>query len=164
MNPGVTEILDNGKDDDCNPDTGDNSSDIDNDGLADDWEIANFGNLVDQDGDGDPDEDDLTNEQEENLGSDPNNARPDAPILLFPDDDAQDVSLMTELEVDTSFSEPEGDGHALTRWQISTDETFGDDTQLVLDFESDTALYVAGGVWVYPGSSDTDFFWRAQLY
>lgn len=47
------------------------NTDSDNDGLLDEWEINNFGNL-DQNGDGDPDNDGVSNRFEEKLGSNPN--------------------------------------------------------------------------------------------
>ena len=50
----------------------DEPADTDNDGLADPWEITHFGDLVSQDGDGDPDGDGYYNEEEESYGLDPN--------------------------------------------------------------------------------------------
>ena len=47
--------------------------DSDNDGLPDQWEIERFGSITLYDGDDDPDNDGLTNAQEYELGSDPNN-------------------------------------------------------------------------------------------
>jgi hypothetical protein len=47
--------------------------DLDNDGLLDSWEIANFGNITSYDGTADPDNDGYTNEQEETANSDPKN-------------------------------------------------------------------------------------------
>ncbi len=46
--------------------------DTDGDGLADAWEIGNFGSLTAQNGSGDPDRDYSTNEQEETAGTNPN--------------------------------------------------------------------------------------------
>jgi len=53
-------------------DTLDSPGDSDDDGLPDDWEIDNFGNL-DQDGTSDLDGDGLGNLDEFNAGTDPNN-------------------------------------------------------------------------------------------
>lgn len=47
------------------------NADIDADGLDDDWELAHFGHL-DFDADDDPDGDQLTNDEEFQLGFDPN--------------------------------------------------------------------------------------------
>ncbi len=52
------------------------SEDSDGDGLNDTWEQQHFGSL-DEDGDGDPDGDGLTNAEEEAAGTDPNNADTD---------------------------------------------------------------------------------------
>ena len=51
--------------------------DIDNDGLADTWEMAQFGSLTAQLGTGDADGDGLSNEMEEQLGTNPNLADSD---------------------------------------------------------------------------------------
>ncbi len=45
--------------------------DIDRDGLVDSWEVAHFGDISSQSGSDDYDGDGLTNDQEENLGTDP---------------------------------------------------------------------------------------------
>jgi len=57
------------------------NADTDWDGLPDGWERVNFGNL-DEDGNGDPDGDGLSNRQEWLAGKDPITA--DAPALAFP--------------------------------------------------------------------------------
>ncbi len=51
--------------------------DIDRDGLVDSWEIEHFGDLTSQSGADDADGDGLSNDQEENLGTDPNLADSD---------------------------------------------------------------------------------------
>ena len=54
-----------------------NLLDSDGDGLDDDWEIANFGDLTSSDGTGDPDSDGLTDLEEFQNGTDPNNGDSD---------------------------------------------------------------------------------------
>ena len=49
-------------------------NDIDGDGLADAWEVTNFGNRTSQSGSGDPDGDGATNLQEQAAGTNPLNA------------------------------------------------------------------------------------------
>lgn len=49
-------------------------TDVDGDGLADAWEIQNFGNTTVQNGSGDPDQDFATNEQEETANTNPASA------------------------------------------------------------------------------------------
>ncbi|NCW28316.1 MAG: hypothetical protein EBV83_08520, partial [Verrucomicrobia bacterium] len=51
--------------------------DLDNDNLQDNWEVTYFGSVSAQDGTGDPDNDTLTNEQEETGGTDPTKADTD---------------------------------------------------------------------------------------
>ena len=75
--------------------------DDDGDGLSDPWEIANFGNL-DQDETGDPDNDESTNAQEFAAGSDPNKADTDGDGL---NDGAEAVAATDPTNADT-----DGDG------------------------------------------------------
>ncbi len=51
--------------------------DLDNDNLQDNWEVTYFSNVTAQDGNGDPDFDTVTNEQEETAGTDPTRADTD---------------------------------------------------------------------------------------
>lgn len=51
--------------------------DIDNDGLLDSWEVANFGDITSQTGDGDYDNDGLTNKMEMQAGTDPKDSDSD---------------------------------------------------------------------------------------
>ncbi len=66
------------------------AADTDGDGMADDWEMENFGNL-DRDGSGDFDEDGRTDAEEEEVGSDPKLAEvaPGTPQILSPLFDAE---------------------------------------------------------------------------
>ena len=139
--------------------TGITLEDSDGDGLADSWEIANFGNL-DQNGDGNPDNDALINALEAAMGSDPNNANPDAPILLLPANGATEQSLTPQLAT-SDFSDPENDKHFITRWQISTAPDFEDD-DLVLDIISGTDLTT---IQVPDLVLDlgVEYFWRASF-
>jgi len=61
-------------------DQGNDNADTDADGLPDDWENTNFGNLR-QLANGDPDNDGLTNLQEYALGSNPNSASSGMPTV-----------------------------------------------------------------------------------
>jgi hypothetical protein len=61
-------------------DQGIDNPDTDSDGLPDDWESTNFGNLG-QLANGDPDNDRLTNLQEYTVGSNPNSASSGMPIV-----------------------------------------------------------------------------------
>ncbi|MBN2508114.1 MAG: hypothetical protein JXQ71_15620 [Verrucomicrobia bacterium] len=78
--------------------------DTDDDGLLDPWEIDYFGNLVDQDGAGDPDGDGATNKQEQTAGTDPN------------DDDSDNDTLLdgAELMAGTDPANPDTDGDGRT--------------------------------------------------
>lgn len=72
------------------------SPDSDGDGLDDAWEIEHFGNITAQDGTGDPDGDGLTNEEEETLGTDPNDA----------DTDGDGVSDKDEVDAGSDPNDP----------------------------------------------------------
>lgn len=83
--------------------------DSDADGLLDTWEIAYFGNITSQIGSGDPDNDGLTNEQEETAGSNPNNPDDDADGLT----DAWERTYFGTLPdplIHTGTDDPDGDG------------------------------------------------------
>ncbi len=69
--------------------------DSDNDGMGDCWEIQNVGNL-DQNGDGDYDNDGLTNRQEYQIGTDPKN----------PDTDGDGVNDGTEVAQEQNPLDP----------------------------------------------------------
>ena len=64
-------------------------ADSDGDGIDDEWEIANFGDLTSSDGTGDRDSDGLTDAQEYDKNTDPNNADSD-------DDRFNDLLEITE--------------------------------------------------------------------
>lgn len=97
------------------PETG--GEDTDGDGLDDAWENEHFGNL-DQDGSGDPDGDGLTNEQEETLGTDPNDADTDDDGFT----DGVEVREGTDpLDADSFPTDTDGDGLG-DAWET---ETFG---------------------------------------
>jgi hypothetical protein len=74
--------------------------------------------------------------EEYNLGRHPNNAEPDIPVLSSPGDGKINESLTPELQTG-DFSDPDGDTHAETTWQISTESNF---SSLVLDVTSDSFL------------------------
>jgi hypothetical protein len=92
------------------------------------------------------------------------NQAPDRPGLLFPGDGAQDVSLTPLLEID-GFADPDtDDDHGATRWQIATDESFG---QLILDVVVDrtrTNNYLVS--FLVPDGTlcgKQDYYWRASV-
>jgi Fibronectin type III domain len=92
------------------------------------------------------------------------NQAPDQPGLLYPGDGAQDVSLTPLLEID-GFTDPDSDDdHSATRWQIATDESFG---QLILDVVVDrtrTNNYLLS--FLVPDGTlcgKQDYYWRASV-
>ena len=82
--------------------------DVDGDGLADAWEIANFTNLA-QTGTGDFDNDRATNEQEETAGSNPklNTSWPDADGDLL--NDAWEIFYFGSITAQDGTGDPDGD-------------------------------------------------------
>ena len=78
-------------------------TDSDNDGLNDNWEIDNFGDLA-QDGNGDTDNDGLSNAEEHALGSLGNN----------PDSDDDGLNDGDEFAAGTGLLNPDSDGDGLT--------------------------------------------------
>ncbi len=127
-------------------DTGGGGADSDGDGLTDVWEILHFGNIAAQNGEGDPDADDLENFLEEASGTDPNN----------PDTDGD--GLTDGAEVKIHFSDPtkvDTDGDGLTDPQevaLGTNPTRPDtDGDGLTDFEE-----VNGSPPTNPLLADTD--------
>ncbi|MGD8337336.1 MAG: fibronectin type III domain-containing protein [Desulfobacterales bacterium] len=92
------------------------------------------------------------------------NQAPDQPGLLFPGEGAQDVSLTPLLEI-AGFTDPDAeDDHGATRWQIATDDSFG---QLILDVTIDrsrTNNYLVNFL-VPDGAlcSEQLYYWRASV-
>lgn len=80
------------------------SIDSDNDGLADSWETANFGNL-DQAADDDPDNDTLNNAQEILAGTNPNETDTDGDTL-------SDGQEFNEIGSDPTLADTDADGVA----------------------------------------------------
>ena len=143
-----------------------NNADTDGDGMSDGWETDYGFDPLTDDASEDADGDGFTNLEEYYSGTDPNNSGslpspPDAPTLVSPADTATDVGFMPEL-VTEGFSDPDGDIHQKTRWQIAEDEYF-DDTSLVYDEISETCL---NNVIVPPNlilEPDTVYYWRAMF-
>lgn len=82
--------------------------DADNDGLNDSWERQHFTATNAQNGTGDPDHDDLTNAQEQALGTDPNKADTDGDgVTDDADADPLDPSSGTAEEADGRDVKPE---------------------------------------------------------
>ena len=76
VNPGATEIENNGKDDDCDAGTPDTPVDSDNDNMPDNWETTHFTDLS-HDGTVDTDGDGLTDLEEYQNSTDPNDSDSD---------------------------------------------------------------------------------------
>ena len=90
------------------------TGDTDGDGLLDAWEIQHFGNR-DQGADDDPDHDGLTNEEEQALGTDPNN----------PDSDGDGITDGGENDQGADPNDP-NDTPAV-EWFILTGDLWADD-------------------------------------
>ncbi len=90
------------------------------------------------------------------------NLPPVSPTLLSPADAATDVSRTPELTTDSSlYSDPEGNPHTQTQWQVSTVSDFA---TITYDITSSTDLTTH----TIPVSSILDrttlFYWRARYY
>jgi hypothetical protein len=141
--------------------TGNNADpDDDNDDMPDTWEIQyGLDPLDETDASGDLDEDGVSNLDEYLAGTDPTNEEPYAPVLSSPDNGQSNESLTPELQTE-DFSDPDGDTHAQTQWQISTESNF---SSLVLDITSDshrTSLTVPEFI----VTVNTTYYWRVKFY
>jgi len=135
--------------------------DTDQDGMPDGWEVTYGLNPLVDDASEDPDRDGLTNLEEYNLGRHPQNAEPDKPVLSLPSDGAGRVSLTPELETG-AFSDRDGDAHAETTWQMSTDEANFSE-HLVLDARCDTHL-TSLTVPEFILNVDTTYYWQVRFH
>jgi len=99
-------------------------NDTDGDGLPNAWETEYGLNPFQDDSQEDPDGDGLSNLEEYLAGTNPlepppqGNRPPDQPDPLSPANGETEVSLTPELRAD-SFSDPDGDAHKLSEWEIS---------------------------------------------
>ncbi|MEK6607157.1 MAG: PKD domain-containing protein [Myxococcota bacterium] len=98
--------------------------DEDNDGLADEWEVANFGNTTSNDADDDPDADGVANLEEFLGNTNPvGYDGPSAPILLAPADGAE-VAVATLVVVNATDPQEDALSYAF--------ELYGDEALLAL--------------------------------
>jgi len=136
-------------------------TDDDNDGMPDDWELAHGLNPLENDADEDLDDDDVSNINEFESGTDPNycegNLKPNSPSLLMPENGAT-VGLRPQFETG-DFSDPnDNDGHSRTQWLV----TRAFDGVCVLDISSSSALTLL----TLPKQileEDTEYFWKARF-
>jgi hypothetical protein len=135
--------------------------DTDRDGMPDGWEVTYGLDPLADDADQDLDDDGVSNLDEYLAGSHPENGEPDEPVLSSPSDGTGGVSLTPELETG-AFSDRDGDTHAATEWQISTDEANFSD-HLVLDARCDTHLTLLT-VPEFILNVDTTYYWQVRFH
>ena len=144
--------------------TNPNQADTDQDGLTDGSEITVHGT---DPRNADTDQDGLNDGYEVSNGLDPlvdqnappPNEQPARPALLLPSNGQSNVSQLPVLQT-AEFVDPDGDAHAETRWQISTDSNFG---HIVFNLRTSrylTALPVPEALL----DINTTYFWRVRFY
>jgi hypothetical protein len=134
------------------------NDDTDGDGLADGDEVNTYGtnpNNEDTDGDGVPDK------EEVDSGRHPANWEPETPVLALPIDGATGVDLAPTLETD-AFNDTDGNNHAASEWQISSQQDDFSDDMLVFKAESELAL-TAVTVPNYILDENTTYYWTARF-
>ncbi len=139
---------------------GDNAdTDHDNDGMPTDWENENGLDPYTDDADRDPDGDGLSNLEEYEAGYDPQTPTSvlGTAVLLSPEDDTGDQSVTLTLET-TYGANADESAHVATRWQIASDENFG---EVLLDITSEDHII---SLTVPEGVLDPylTYFWRAR--
>lgn len=85
------------------------------------------------------------------------NQLPDTPNTVSPPNGTNDVNLTPSLEA-SGFSDPDGDNHAASRWQIANDVGLTDLVYESGEVDSCTTLRVPQGVL----QNDNTYYWRAQ--
>lgn len=135
--------------------------DDDNDGWTDAFETSMGLNPLVDDRFDDLDGDGYTNIEEILAGTDIGNKGPDQPELI----PVGSPSSVTPDLVTLPYVDPEGDAHLKTIWQISTDSTFMDPAQLVLNLETDTDLesVTVPDALLVPNSS-APYYWRVKFF
>ncbi len=92
------------------------------------------------------------------------NRPPDTPYIVSPYDGRKDVVLNPELNVGP-FTDPDGDAHEGTEWQVAVDDSFNPDTLVFAPFIAPpdlwlTALPVPWGVL----EEGRPYFWRVRFF
>jgi hypothetical protein len=90
------------------------------------------------------------------------NWAPDTPLLLSPQDGSANVELTPTLQTDV-FSDPDGDSHAQSVWQISSVVGDFSDNALVLSARSDT-VFTSLTIPDHLLSVNTTYYWRAKFH
>ena len=87
---------------------------------------------------------------------------PEAPVLKSPVNAAAGVPLMAELQTE-AFSDQDGDAHAMTRWQVATDQLFTEDS-LVYDEISEVNLLSIIVPTDMVLESNSSYYWRVMFH
>jgi hypothetical protein len=135
-----------------------NDTDTDGDGLTDGEEVNTYGTdptKTDTDGDGVSDKDEI------DAGRNPTNREPDTPVLALPIDGATGMDLAPTLETE-AFRDTDGNNHAASEWQISTQQDDFSDNKLVFKAESELAL-TALTVPSYILDENLTYYWSARF-
>ncbi len=118
-----------------------NNADTDQDGLGDGYEVSNgLDPLVDQ-------------------NAPPVNNDPIKPVLLLPGNGQNNVSQLPVLQTE-DFADPDSDGHAATRWQISSDGNFSNIVYNLMTSRYLTALPVPEALL----DINTTYYWRVRFF
>lgn len=137
--------------------------DDDNDGLPDEWELFHDLNPLVKDDGQDPDGDGVSNIDEYLKGTDPrganDNMAPVEPLLLAPGNEMGNVPLTPSL-LTQPFSDPEGNPHQSTRWQISASSDFSE-----ILFSRDSKYFLTSlavpELLLNPNST---YYWRVKFF
>ena len=137
--------------------------DTDGDGMPDDWEVEMGLDSSQDDAESDADDDSISNLDEYENGSDPNepadNLPPQQPVGIGPVEGELLDSLMPELTANEFVDADAVDSHSKTQWRII--RTF--DNVCVFDSQSDyflTNLKVPN----YILEPETEYFWQVRFF
>lgn len=142
-----------------------NAADLDDDadGMPDSWEVQYGLNPLADDAQEDLDGDGIANGEEFASNSDPSNVpgntAPDRPLLSLPDHGAAGVVLTPTLQTE-GFADVDGDSHARTCYQVSTDAEF---THLVFEktyTQHLTSLTIPDLIL----DPETSYYWRVKFF
>ncbi len=137
-------------------------SDSDDDGMEDGREVQSGLNPLLDDAAGDSDGDGISNWDEYTGGTDITNKGPERPVLNLPGNFSADILLTPQFKT-APYVDNENDSHTRTQWQISREQRFTSDANILYELETYEALTTL----IVPEfilDAGNTYFWRVRFF